>query len=173
MQNLSGKAYWNQFESTPDFVVMFLPGESFFSAALEQDRTLIEDGIDSRIILATPTTLIALLRTVAYGWQQQQVTENAQHIAGAGRELFDRIRVFAEHLARVGDSIRRTNEAYNDAVGSWQSRVLPSGRRMTELGASPQDEEFPVLDAVDEVPRALPETAAAERSGLDDEGIDE
>lgn len=156
MQALSGKAYWNQFTSTPEFVVMFLPGESFFSAALETDLTLIEDGIGQRVILATPTTLIALLRTVAYSWQQQQVAENAQRIADAGKELFERVYTFAEHLGKVGDGLRRATETYNQAVGSWTNRVLPSGRRMSELGVAVGDRELVEMNTVDATPRSLP-----------------
>jgi len=165
MQNLSAKAYWEQFTTTPDFVVLFLPGESFFSAALEQDRGLIEDGIQQRVVLATPTTLIALLRTVAYSWQQQQVTENAQRIAAAGRELFDRIGKFAEHLGKVGDGLRRATDAYNNAVGTWSTRILPSGRRLTELGATNPDQSFPELDDVPRAPRTVPGDATEDEAG--------
>jgi len=165
MLSLSGKAYWEQFATTPDFVVLFLPGESFFSAALEQDRSLIEDGIQQRIVLATPTTLIALLRTVAYSWQQQQVTENAQRIAAAGRELFDRVGKFAEHLGKVGDGLRRATDAYNTAVGTWSTRILPSGRRLTELGATAADQRFPELDGVPLAPRPVPGDATEDERG--------
>jgi DNA recombination protein RmuC len=155
MQALSGKAYWSQFTPTPDFVVMFLPGEAFFAAALEQDRNLIEDGIQKRVILATPTTLIALLRTVAYSWQQQQVAENTQHIADAGKELFERVSKFAEHLDKVGDGLRKATDSYNSAVGSWTNRILPSGRRMIELGATTAGQEAPELDGVDVTARSV------------------
>jgi DNA recombination protein RmuC len=155
MQALSGNAYWNQFSSTPEFVVMFLPGESFFSAALETDLTLIEDGIGQRVILATPTTLIALLRTVAYSWQQQHVAENAQRIADVGKELFDRVYTFAEHLGKVGDGLRRATETYNAAIGSWTNRVLPSGRRMSELGVAVGDRELVEMSTVDATVRAV------------------
>jgi len=134
---------------------MFLLGESFFSAALEKDLTLIEDGIGVRVILATPTTLIALLRTVAYSWQQQQVAENAQRIAEAGKELFERVYVFAEHLGKVGDGLRKATETYNSAVGSWTNRVLPSGRRMAELGVVAGDRELVEIATVDATVRAV------------------
>ena len=167
MQNLSGKAYWNQFTATPDFVVMFLPGESFFSAALETDRSLIEDGINQRVILATPTTLIALLRTVAYSWQQQQVAENAQRIAEAARELFERVCKFAEHLGKVGDGLRKATEAYNSSVASWTNRVLPSGRRMSELGVTVGDRELVEMDGVEVTTRSVdPEVRESESSYL-------
>lgn len=159
MQDLSSKTYWNQFESTPDFVVMFLPGESFFSAALENDRGLIEDGIRSRVILATPTTLIALLQTVAYTWQQQEVAENTQQIADAARELYERILKYAEHFSGVGESLQRATASYNKAIASWQSRVLPAGRRVAELGPTSKDEEFPELKAVEAVPLTPPSAA--------------
>jgi DNA recombination protein RmuC len=142
MQLLGSKAYWNQFSPSPDFVVLFLPGESFFSAALEQDRGLIEDGISRRVILATPTTLIALLRTVAYSWQQQQVAENAQRIWQAGTELFDRVYKFSEHLSKVRDGLNKATESYNAAIGSWISRVVPSARKLKELEAAPQEKEI-------------------------------
>ena len=173
MKELSGKAYWNQFEPTPDFVVMFLPGESFFSAALEQDRTLIEDSLDHNIILASPTTLIALLRTVAHVWQQHQVAENAQQIADAAKELFERVSTWVQHLAKVGDGLQKATSAYNASVASWQSRVVPSGRRVAQLGATPAGEDLPELEGIDEIPRELPDTAAPERSALDSEGSEE
>ncbi len=155
MQALSAKSYWSQFAPSPEFVVMFLPGESFFSAALEQDARLIEDGIGVRVVLATPTTLIALLRTVAYSWQQHEIGENAQRIADAGRELFERVSTFSEHLDHVGNGLRKATDCYNAAVGSWQNRVLPSGRRMNELGVAPTDHELPEMRPVDAVVREV------------------
>lgn len=154
MKSLSRKEYWGQFTPSPDFVVMFIPGESFFSAALEQDRDLIEDGYQNRIILATPSTLLALLRTVAHCWQQRDVAENAERIAMAGRELHERVSKFAEHFNKIADGLRKATEAFNASVGSWQSRVLPSGRRMAELGVVRQDDQLPTLDPVDSVPVA-------------------
>ncbi len=162
MKNLAGKAYWRQFNNTPDLVVLFLPGESFFSAALEQDRTLIEDGAQQRVILATPTTLIAVLRAVAYGWQQRQVADNARQIADAGKELFDRITTFAEHLAGIGTHFRKATDEYNKAVGSWQSRVQPSGRRIAELGVTPADHRLPDLPPVTASLRPVPMDAPDE-----------
>lgn len=149
MHTLSAKSYWNQFKPSPDFVVLFLPGESFFSAALEQDRGLIEYGMDNRVILATPTTLIALLRTVAHIWQQEQLTENAERIAREGTVLFERLVVFSEHLGRMRDGLSKAVQSYNAAVGSWEGRVMPGARRLKELGAGNPEKELCLLEPVD------------------------
>ncbi len=131
---LSAKAYWEQFDKSPEFVVMFLPGEVFFSAALQSDPTLLEHGVSSDIMLASPTTLIALLKAVAYGWRQEQLTQNAEEISALGRELYERLCVFLEHFARAGAGIGRAAESYNSAIGSLERMVLPSARKFPELG---------------------------------------
>ncbi len=140
IQELAGKSYWDRLEATPEFVVLFLPGEAFFSAALEQDPTLIEYGVDQRVILSTPTTLIALLKAVAYGWKQEQVAQSAAEIADLGRQLYDRVRSFTTHLQSTGDALSSAVRAYNQAVGSFETRLLVSARRLRELGVASGDE---------------------------------
>lgn len=155
MRMLSSKVYWNQFSTTPDFVVLFLPGESFFSAALEQDRELLMDGVSSKVILATPTTLIALLRTVAFSWQQQHMQENSMKIAEAGAVLFERVCKFVEHLDDIRKNLENATHSFNRSVGSLESRIIPGARRLKELGVSAGDKELKDVQVIEAIPRKL------------------
>ncbi len=154
IDTLSGKKYWEQFEATPEFVVMFLPGETFFSAALEQDTGLIEHGVLNKVIPASPTTLIALLKAVAYGWNQEKLARNAHEISALGKELHDRLRNLTGHITNVGANLDRAVESYNKAIGSLESRVLVSARKFTELGTSVA-EDIPELEPIETSARAL------------------
>jgi DNA recombination protein RmuC len=154
IDQLSTKAYWGELENTPEFVVMFLPGESFFSAALEHDPGLIEKGVNQQVIVASPTTLIALLKAVAYGWQQDVMTRNAQQISALGKELHERLRTLASHFEAVGKGLDRAVDAYNKAVGSLEGRVLVSARKFSELGA-PVSDYIPELEHIDTAARTL------------------
>ena len=165
LKKLGQKAYWEQFQPSPDFVVLFLPGEMFYSAALEADPSLIEAGVDARVILATPTTLIALLRAVAYGWTQQALTENAERISQLGRELYDRIATVAEHWSRVGKNLGEAVGAYNDSVASMERRVLVSARKFRDLKVAGDDKEIRDLNPVEALPR---DVQAPELLGKDD-----
>jgi DNA recombination protein RmuC len=155
VRKLSAKGYADQFETAPDFVFLFLPGEHFHSAALEADPSLLEDGVRDGVLIATPTTLIALLRAVAYGWQQEQLAESAREVATLGRDLHHRLSTFGAHLDKVGARLRGAVGAYNDAVGSFDSRVLPSARALARHGVVAPDRELPDVPPVDLAAREL------------------
>ncbi len=170
VRKLSARSYWSQFSEAPDFVLLFLPGEHFYNAALEADPTLIQQGVDQQVLIATPTTLIALLRAVHYGWQQEKVAENAREISELGRELHTRIGTVAEHVQRLGKRLGGAVEAYNQAVGSLETRVLVSARRFADHGVVGHDKQIAPIDPVDVVPRtpqAL-ELTAVEGDGGED-----
>ena len=154
LTQLSSKGYWEQFEASPEFVVMFLPGETFFSAALEQDPTLIEFGVTQRVIPASPTTLIALLKAIAFGWNQEKLARNAKEISSLGKELHDRLRSLGTHFEAVGRGLDKAVESYNKAVGSLETRVMVSARKFSELGA-PVTDELPPINIIDTTTRNL------------------
>jgi DNA recombination protein RmuC len=155
ISQLSSKTYFEKVAVSPDFVVMFLPGEMFFSAALEQDPTLIEFGVDKRVIPASPTTLIALLRAVAYGWQQEAMEENARKISELGKNLYEAVRSLGDRFGTLGGRLKSTLEAYNDAVGSLEGNVLIKARKFKELQAANGGDEIKAVEPIDRVPRML------------------
>ena len=152
---LASKGYASHVTPSPDFVVMFLPGETFFSAALEHDPELLEFGADQRVFLASPTSLITMLRSIGYGWQQQAMEENARKISDLGRQLYDAVGTLADHFLSLGSKLKGSLDAYNDAVGSLERNVLVKARRFKELQAASSVEDIPALPPVDRVPRML------------------
>ncbi len=155
IESLSRKSYWEQFDNAPEFVVLFLPGEMFFSAALERDPLLIEFGADRRIILATPTTLIALLRAVHYGWSQEKLAENALAISKLGSELYKRLSVMGAHFTGLGKSINGCVSAFNRIAGNIESRVFVSARKFKVLGVAETSEDIASLPQLDQVAREI------------------
>ena len=158
---LSRKSYWEAVQPTPEFVLLFLPGETFYSAALEQDPKLIEDGINQKVIIATPTTLIALLKAISYGWQQEQRAANADEVGKLGKELYDRLRIFLSHFSDIGKNLDRALESYNKGVGSLEARVLVTARKFKERNAI-NGEEIESPEPIDKLARPL---------GLDEGGL--
>ncbi|NLP43068.1 MAG: DNA recombination protein RmuC [Peptococcaceae bacterium] len=154
---LSSKSYWSQFEFTPEFVVMFLPGEAFFSAALQFDPELIEFGAEKKVIIATPTTLIALLKAIAYGWSQEQINENAKQISDLGKLLYERIMILTEHLLDIRKGLLQTVQAFNKTVGSYENRVLVTARKFEELGITSENS----IKEVEGIETGLREVSAA------------
>lgn len=175
---LSRKSYWEAVQPTPEFVLLFLPGENFYSAALEQDPKLIEDGINQKVIIATPTTLIALLKAISYGWQQEQRAENADEVGKLGKELYDRLRTFLTHLSDIGKNLDRAIESYNRGVGSLEARVLVTARKFKDRGVI-TGEEIESPEPIDKSGRALsldegglfPEIVASEPELDEDESL--
>lgn len=154
LSQLSTKAYWDQYQPGPDFVVLFLPGETIYSAALEHDPALIEYGVERKVLMSTPTSLIGLLRVVAYGWRQEQLEQNAKQISQLGADLYDRIRTMASHFGEMRKSIEKTVDTYNSAMGSLERRVLVSARRFKDLAAS-TGAEITAIDPLDKMPRTI------------------
>jgi len=154
MDKLGAKAYWEQLDGSPDMVVMFLPGETLFSSALQQDLTLIERGLEQRVLLASPITLIALLTTIAHSWRQEALTENYREVARLGKEFYERLAVFADRFDEVRKRLDGAVQAYNEAAGSFEARVLVSARRLRDLKVTTADELSPA-EPIERVPRVL------------------
>ena len=154
IRELASKSYWGQFKNSPDFVVLFIPGDHFLSAALDKDPQLLEDALRQKVILATPTSLVALLRAVAFGWNQQTVTENAEKIRDLGEDLYKRLNTFTSHLVKLGKNINNSVEHYNNAIGSFQRQVLPGAKKLSDLGIG-QAKPSEFLEPVEKITRSL------------------
>jgi len=166
IRELSSKQYWAQFESSPDFVVLFLPGDQFLSAALQENPGLIDESLRQNVMLATPTSLVALLKTVAYGWRQTALADNAAEIRNIGEDLYKRLAVFGEHLGRLGKSLGSSVDTFNKAVGSLEQQVLPAARRFVGLGLRP-NREIELLEPVENLTR-IPRNPAADTDPADE-----
>jgi DNA recombination protein RmuC len=155
VNRLSKKQYWSQFENTPDFVVLYMEVESALNVALMTDKTLLQDAMNNKIILTTPTTLIVVLKSVAMSWQQHNITENALDIMAAAMDFYARVNVFADHLDKMGGGLKTALKGYNDAIGSWESRVLPAGRKLEQLKATDNKNVLPDFEILDRPVREL------------------
>ena len=168
VRELASRNYWAQFKHSPDFVVMFIPGDQFLSAALDIDRDLLEYALGQKVILATPTSFVALLRAVAYGWRQQSLAENAEKIRDVGEDLYQRLSNFTEHLAKLGKNLGSSLDHYNKAVGSFERQVLPGARKFTEMGIKPR-KELHDLDQIEKGVRQVSGSGAVLPSNDEDE----
>jgi DNA recombination protein RmuC len=152
VRQLSAKNYWAQFEKSPDFVILFIPGDQFLSAAMAENPSLLEDAIRQDVIITTPSSLVALLKAVAYGWRQTALAQNAETIRNLAEDLYKRLGVFASHLTKLGRNLGQSVDAYNSAVGSLERQVLPGARKFTELGVRP-DREIEEVEPIDKLTR--------------------
>lgn len=159
VKELASKAYWNQFANTPDFIVLFIPGDQFLSAALEQEPGILEDALRQKVILSTPTSLVALLRAVAYGWRQEVLAKNADEIRNLGEDMYNRLSTFTEHLSKLGNTLNSSVSHYNSAVSSFDSRVLPGARKFVEMGVQSKKD----IDDIKQI-----EKIAKQSTSLDD-----
>jgi DNA recombination protein RmuC len=173
VRELAAKRYWAQFERSPEFVILFIPGDQFLSAALERDPGLLDEALNQHVILATPTSLVALLKAVAYGWRQVALAENARQIRDLAAELHRRLATFTGHLARVGRTLSSSVDAYNSAVGSLERQVLPGARKFVELGVQAQKplESAPEVDLIARTPRGEPADNGGDTAA--DDSVDE
>lgn len=162
VRELSAKAYWGQFSNAPDFVILFIPGDQFLTAALDQDPGLLESAMSKKVILSTPTSLMALLRAIAYGWRQELLTENAEKIRELGEEMYHRLAVFSGHLAQVGRSLDSSVTHYNKAVGSFQSKLIPGALKFTEMGIKPR-KEIETPEQTEKSARQVEQTTSKEK----------
>ena len=169
VSSLRKKEYWNQFDQSPDFVVLFLPGEAFLSAAQEQEPQLIELGWEQRVVIATPSTLITLLRTVALGWRQEKLAQNAQEISDLGKQLYERLYNLTDHIRRLGKSLQTSVKTYNEAVGTLETRVLVSARKFHELGAASTGDEIDQVEPLEIMAREFQRLEYASDIANDDE----